>query len=407
MAFFVLQPVRTIFAAVNGCSSHVSVTRFISGQSTGPDLWKTYHSKQLKAVDGAVSTKRVSMAFHEMENKQRWSLVVLISTIQLGAFLIAMLTLVNTSDGLFRESLGPWWNLFVLCTCVIGIASIGLITSMLMRAQQSIAMSNASLEEQVQLKTSELYRTQNAIIFGLAKLAESRDTDTGEHLDRIRKYVTILADDLSSVHPQLDKNYIRNLGFASSLHDIGKVGIPDSILLKPGRLTIGERKVMECHTVIGGECLEAIQQRLGENEFMNMARDMAWWHHERWDGAGYPHQLAGEEIPLVARIVSVADVYDALTSKRPYKKAMSHEKSRDILTQGKGSQFDPDIIEAFLRHESEFKAISIDQQNITDEDCMSGLERLANNVEALKHETEEFIHPDQLPMPRSKSEPIA
>ena len=330
------------------------------------------------------------MVFGETRNRQRWSLVVLVATVQLGAFLIAMFTLVRWSNGQMSGSVSGWWNLLVLCTSAFGVAGVGLIASMLMRAQQSIAMNEQSLEHQVQLKTAELYRTQNAIIFGLAKLAESRDTDTGEHLDRIRQYVTILANELSHGHPELDKEAIRNLGFASSLHDIGKVGIPDAILLKRGRLTVGERKVMQCHTVIGGECLEAIQGRLGQDEFMNMARDMAWWHHEHWDGTGYPHQLAGEEIPLVARIVSVADVYDALTSKRPYKEAISHEKSMEILKSGKGTKFDPEIIEALMRHESKFREISIDQNNIADEDCVSGLQRLANSLEEMNNETDEF-----------------
>lgn len=326
-----------------------------------------------------------------MENNKRWPLVVLIATLQLSAFMLAVVTMVKWFAEVNSQPMPAWWNLLLLSTTLVGIAGIGLMLSMLIRFDKDNQISNLDLEERISEKSRELSRTQNAIIFGLAKLAESRDTDTGEHLDRIQKYVTILAKDLSAIHPQLNDSAIRNLGFASSLHDIGKVGIPDSILLKPGRLTDGERKVMEHHTVIGGECLEAIQNRLGENEFMEIAREVAWSHHEKWDGTGYPHQLVGDEIPLVARIVSVADVYDALTSKRPYKRAMSHEESRKILLKGKGTQFDPDIIEAFTRHELEFESISISQKDIADEDCISGLQRLADSVQALQNEATDIL----------------
>ncbi|QEG21312.1 HD-GYP domain-containing protein [Mariniblastus fucicola] len=338
-----------------------------------------------------------------MENNKRWPLVVLIATVQLSVFMFAVATMVNWASDQQPQTMPGWWSLLVLLTSLIGVAGIGLMMSMSMRVDRDNEASNLDLEQQISVKTSELSRTQNAIIFGLAKLAESRDTDTGEHLDRIREYVTILATDLSTKYPQFDESAIRNLGFASSLHDVGKVGIPDSILLKPGRLTDGERKVMEHHTVIGGECLEAIQQRLGENEFMEMAREVAWWHHERWDGTGYPHQLVGDEIPLVARIVSVADVYDALTSKRPYKRAMSHAESREILLEGKGSQFDPDVIEAFLRHEEEFERISIPQKDISDEDCISGLQRLADSVEALRCETSNLLNRETLAKSQDKN----
>jgi len=327
-----------------------------------------------------------------MQNNKRWPLVVLIATVQLSVFMLAVVTMVNWSAQQQPQTMPGWWNLLVLSTSLIGVAGIGLMVSMLMRVDKDNETSNLDLEEQISVQASELSRTQNAIIFGLAKLAESRDTDTGEHLDRIQKYVVILATEMSAKYPHLDDSAIRNLGFASSLHDIGKVGIPDSILLKPGRLTDGERKVMEHHTVIGGECLEAIQNRLGENEFMEMAREVAWSHHERWDGKGYPHQLLGEEIPLVARIVSVADVYDALTSKRPYKRAMTHEESREILLAGKGIQFDPDVIEAFVKHEDDFQSISITQKDIADEDCISGLQRLADSVDALQRESTDLLN---------------
>lgn len=242
--------------------------------------------------------------------------------------------------------------------------------------------TNTDLERQATHNERELTRTRNAVIFGLAKLAESRDNDTGEHLDRIRKYVEIISRDLATRCEDIDAEFTRNISLASSLHDIGKVGIPDSILLKPGRLTPEERSMMQIHTVIGGECLDAIHARLGNNPFMHMARQIAYYHHERWDGNGYPHQLKEYDIPLVARIVAVADVYDALTSKRPYKRAMSHLESRAIIVSGSGGQFDPEVVAAFIRHEDEFEAISRKQQLVSDEQATSSFVKLHGMAQA-------------------------
>jgi len=257
-------------------------------------------------------------------------------------------------------------------TLLMGLACLGLFLSVLNRQQVKAQTVEKGLEKQVSRRERELVQTQNAVIFGLAKLAESRDNDTGEHLDRIRSYVTILTNDLSTFIPEIDESFVTNLALASSLHDIGKVGIPDSILLKPGRLSKEEREVMELHTLIGGECLEAIQARLGNNNvFMHTAKQVAYYHHERWDGTGYPHGLSADEIPLAARIVAVADVYDALTSKRPYKQPMSHMESKAIILSGSGSHFDPEIVNSFLRHEDDFEAISRGQLSLTDEDVRS------------------------------------
>lgn len=261
-------------------------------------------------------------------------------------------------------------------TLLIGLVSICLTVFIVTRVGQTVGNLSEGLEKIVSESATELLKTKNAVIFGLAKLAESRDNDTGEHLERIRLYVTILARELAVASPDLGDQFIHDLGLASSLHDIGKVGIPDSILLKPGKLTPEERGIMEIHTLIGGECLDAIQDRLGGNEFMSMARQIAYYHHERWDGTGYPHALKAEEIPLVARIVAVADVYDALTSKRPYKKAMSHQESRQIIVDGTGKHFDPVVVAAFLAHEEEFESISIQQQFLSDEDATSNFQRL-------------------------------
>ncbi len=258
-------------------------------------------------------------------------------------------------------------NLAFAVVLIIGLLATVLNKSVVKRVSKSDRDIQRKLEQRVEQRTAELERTKNAIIFGLAKLAESRDNDTGEHLDRIRKYVTILATDLAEVYEEIDSEFIKNLGIASSLHDIGKVGIPDSILLKPGRLTSLERSIMEKHTIIGGECLEAIGQKLGDNDFLEMAREVAYWHHEHWDGGGYPHQLAEEQIPISARLVAVADVYDALTSRRPYKRGMTHTESRAIIVSGSGQMFDPEVVAAFLRHEAEFQQVARRYQSVESE----------------------------------------
>jgi len=202
--------------------------------------------------------------------------------------------------------------------------------------------------------------SRDLIIFSLAKLAESRDTDTGTHLERMREYSRILADRLSrfeEYQDRIDGEFVQLVHMTSPLHDIGKVGIPDSVLLKPGRLTEEEFDIMKQHSAIGGETLDASVRAHPEARFLQMARDIAWAHHERYDGAGYPKGLSGEEIPLSARIVALADVYDALTTQRAYKDAFSHEKSREIILEGRGTHFDPAVVDAFLQGEDEFVAV--------------------------------------------------
>jgi len=202
--------------------------------------------------------------------------------------------------------------------------------------------------------------SRDLIIFSLAKLAESRDPETGTHLERMREYCRVLAEHLSR-HPkfadQVDGEYVQTIYLTSPLHDIGKVGIPDCVLLKPGRLTDREFSVMKKHTIIGGETLTAAAREHPGAEFLRMARDIALSHHEQLDGSGYPFGLAGEEIPLSGRIVALADVYDALTTKRVYKSAFSHDVARSIVLEGKGVHFDPDIVDSFLQNEEEFVAI--------------------------------------------------
>jgi putative two-component system response regulator len=202
--------------------------------------------------------------------------------------------------------------------------------------------------------------TRDVAIFALAKLAESRDPETGAHLERVMNYSRALGSKLIALGhftDQIDAEYVRLLYSTSPLHDIGKVGIPDSVLLKPGRLSDREFEIMKSHTTIGAETLSASLKRFPKTKFLSMARDVAAAHHERFDGTGYPNKLKGEEIPLCARIVAVADVYDALTSKRVYKQAFAHEVARGIILKDSGTHFDPRIVEAFVAAENEIIAI--------------------------------------------------
>lgn len=194
-------------------------------------------------------------------------------------------------------------------------------------------------------------------IFSLAKMAESRDPETGAHLERVRAYCRALAFQLRH-HPkfqdEIDDEFVRLVYETSPLHDIGKVAIPDCILLKPGRLTDREFEMMKTHTLRGAETLAAAIAQFPHAEFLQMARDIALSHHEQYDGSGYPHGLSGDSIPLAARIVALADVYDALTSKRVYKDSYSHDIARAIIIEESGKHFDPAIVEAFFAVEETF-----------------------------------------------------
>ncbi len=216
------------------------------------------------------------------------------------------------------------------------------------------------LQEKVIQSLKDVQNARSGIILGLAKLAEYRDTDTGAHLERMREFARVLAMALGrkpKYRQHITPAFIDDIYFSSPLHDIGKVGIPDNILCKPGPLTPEERRTMERHAEIGGQVIRAVEERVGHQSFLRVAIQVAECHHERWDGSGYPRGLKGEAIPLAARIVALADVYDALTSKRVYKPPCSHEESRAILIRDSGKHFDPEVVEAFLEEEEAFMRI--------------------------------------------------
>jgi putative two-component system response regulator len=225
-------------------------------------------------------------------------------------------------------------------------------------------MNDASLGYQETLKRmnlelmEKLISTQDITIVALAKLAEFRDPETGEHLERMREYTRLIAHklrELPKYHHYISDRYIENLYKSSPLHDIGKVGIRDDILLKPGRLSLDEFELMKLHTTIGGDALATATQFSGlDRSFLDMGKEIAYSHHEKWNGMGYPKGLHGEQIPLSARILAIADVYDALTSKRVYKEAFSHEQAHRIIVDECEAHFDPDVLNAFLALEEQF-----------------------------------------------------
>lgn len=221
---------------------------------------------------------------------------------------------------------------------------------------------NQFLDTEVNRRTRELAAIQDVTILAMASLAETRDNETGNHIRRTQHYVRALALALKD-HPrfraQLDDHVIGMLFKSAPLHDIGKVGIPDRILLKPGRFEPHEFDIMKTHTTLGRDAIQHAETRLGMPvAFLKYAKEIAYSHQEKWDGSGYPQGLAGDAIPMSARIMAVADVYDALISRRVYKDSMPHEEAVAIMREGRGAHFDPDVLDAFLSILDEFQRIA-------------------------------------------------
>ena len=232
----------------------------------------------------------------------------------------------------------------------------------LQAARARLLDQNRNLAAEVARQMADNLMIQDVSIRALARLAEVRDPETGDHLRRTQGYVRTLAEKLST-HPRfaafLTAGNIELLGKSAPLHDIGKVGIRDEILLKAGRLTAEEREIMKAHSLLGFQAIQQAEQD-GEQplDFLRMAREITRWHHEKWDGSGYPDGLAGDAIPIAARLMALADVYDALIAERVYKRAFPVEQAGQIIREGRGSHFDPDIVDAFVAREADFIAIA-------------------------------------------------
>ncbi|RBW41316.1 metal-dependent phosphohydrolase [Psychromonas sp. B3M02] len=231
------------------------------------------------------------------------------------------------------------------------------------------SLTNTMLDS-LQVSQNEVQTTRDVAIVSLSALAESRDNETGAHILRTQEYVKVLAEQLS-LSPKykalLTPTYIDLLYKSAPLHDVGKVGIPDNILLKPGKLTDDEFVIMKGHAQIGADALSIAEKQLGTSSFLEVAKEIALSHHEKWDGSGYPNLLAGEDIPLSGRLMALADVYDALISQRVYKPAFSHDKAKGIIVEGQGTHFDPAVVVAFLEIEEKFVEIAENFQDSMDE----------------------------------------
>ena len=246
-------------------------------------------------------------------------------------------------------------------------------------ASDEIKNQNVVLERKVAERTAQLAAIQDVTILAMASLAETRDSDTGNHIRRTQNYVRELALALAD-HPRFRETmtsaFVDLLYKSAPLHDIGKVGIPDRILLKPGKLTVDEFEIMKTHAALGRQAIDHAEHSLGTSvEFLMLAKEIAYGHHEKWDGSGYPQALQGDNIPVSARLMAIADVYDALISRRVYKNGMSHEEAVAIVVKGRGSHFDPDMVDAFVAIQAEFRRIAIEFAD-TDQDMARKAEYL-------------------------------
>ena len=231
----------------------------------------------------------------------------------------------------------------------------------LTEAEVSNLRHQENLKRLVFERTSELVATQEATILSMASLAELRDPETGAHIKRTQNYIRLVAERLRSTPPYrdvLDDAAIDMIVKSAPLHDIGKVGISDAVLLKAGPLTDAEFEQMKQHPAMGRDAIMAAEAKLGSNSFLQFAREIAYTHHERWDGTGYPQGLSGEDIPVSGRLMAIADVYDALISRRCYKPPFPHAEAVDIIVEGRGTHFDPRMVDAFLALEDEFRQIA-------------------------------------------------
>jgi putative two-component system response regulator len=238
------------------------------------------------------------------------------------------------------------------------------------RNQLKLKCYRDHLEDLVRERTRQLVLTQDVTIQSMGTLAEYRDPKTGGHIKRTQHYVRILAEHLKD-HPKfrdrLDDTAIELLIKSAPLHDIGKIGVRDNILLKPGELTEEEFEEMKRHTIYGRDAILVSEKKLGQDSFLSVAREIAYTHQEKWDGTGYPQGLKGEGIPLFGRLMAVADVYDALISKRIYKPPYPHKTAVEMIREGRGSHFDPDVVDAFLALADEFRKIALEHADFEDE----------------------------------------
>lgn len=263
-------------------------------------------------------------------------------------------------------SIATWFLLTIVFVALLVRASW--VNILKTRTEEDLTATNLGLEQTIAEKTREIKAIQNVSVQALAILAEHYDPDTGDHLKRIQHYVKYLLEYLSSSSTQYSEyvqrrpSYIEEIVFAALLHDVGKTAIPLEILIKPGKLSADEFNIVKNHTTIACEALGRanllFRDEFGKDSYLALARDIAMYHHEKWNGEGYPHKLQGADIPLSARIIAIADVYDALTSERPYKKPWTHEQAYAEIVKGSGTHFEPELVEAFKHCHEQFKQVA-------------------------------------------------
>jgi len=343
-----------------------------SGEWIEPDLNYFSHPKKLILFSSACMILTAGVVFLVVNKDLDWMATVgrdiPIKTAQryimteigfvVGIILLYVFTVIYSYSRNFRNFLNKE-------TAVLQSATKGDFTAVVPVSSNDefgvMAKHTNLMVEGLKQSTEELAKTRDITILSLASLAETRDNETGNHILRTQRYVKALAVHLqlhSVFGPHLDDDAVDLLFKSAPLHDIGKVGIPDHILLKPGKLEEAEFEIMKTHATLGADSLKIAADRLGSNSFLNLAMEIALTHHERWDGNGYPNGIKGDDIPVSGRLMAVADVYDALISKRVYKEAFSHDKAKGIIIDWKGKNFDPRVVEAFLEIEEEFLEIA-------------------------------------------------
>ena len=298
---------------------------------------------------------------------------------------------------IWLSSIGSGWLLGLGVIVALAIQG-GTLALGLQRLQAVARKRQAEADVLATSHREDLQRTQRAVMFGLAHLSESRDPATGEHLRRMKHLARVLAETLQTMpkyQSAVTPEFVKQIEISAMLHDIGKVGISDAILLKPGKLTAVERQEMQQHPLISSQCLRQIEEKLGTANFLEMAHEIALYHHERWDGLGYPFGRRGEAIPLSARIVSIADVYDALVSERVYKPAFPHAQCVAMIREGAGTQFDPELVKVFLSIEGRFADVS-DRIRKNDPSLSMQSFQLADDCDVSSSVVEGFENLDEL-----------
>jgi HD-GYP domain-containing protein (c-di-GMP phosphodiesterase class II) len=282
----------------------------------------------------------------------RMGIIALVLTSSILLFLGMIIYNFDIIPHVFGETPTLFWSIMSANTLIV--------ITLIMVSSSVIISALSRTTQKLNTKIQELADTQDAMIETVANLAEYRDTDTGYHIERTKEFVLIIAQTLrkkEKYKAKLTSEYIELLYKSAPLHDIGKIGIPDNILLKKGTLNTEEMEIMKTHTTYGRDALLHSENKLGSNSFLNLAAEIAYTHQERWNGSGYPQGLKGEDIPLSARIMAIADVYDALRSKRPYKEPMNHTTAIDFLKKQSGLLFDPYILEYLPEFSQNFSQV--------------------------------------------------